>query len=74
MLRELNLEDNLLGDAGVRVILTACLRETSKISKLNISKNKFSKEVCPLIRQLLLGSVELLELYLHYNSIGTEGG
>ena len=50
------------------------MKDGSSIYKLNISKNRLSSEIGPLLRNYLATTHDLAELYLHWNNLGVIGG
>ncbi|KAL4468591.1 hypothetical protein ABPG74_005094 [Tetrahymena malaccensis] len=70
-LRILNLENNKINDLGFYQIYPALIE--SNITILNISKNNLTDSCCEGISGLLKNS-QLIELYLHWNNISSQGG
>lgn len=75
--QDLNLEQNRLGDEGVRILSTQLIAEKDpkcKINKLNLSKNKIGTTGASHLLSALQRNEVLKELSLEGNSVGKEIG
>eukprot|EP00831_Metopus_contortus_P064510 TRINITY_DN57734_c0_g1_i1.p1 TRINITY_DN57734_c0_g1~~TRINITY_DN57734_c0_g1_i1.p1 ORF type:complete len:512 (+),score=72.03 TRINITY_DN57734_c0_g1_i1:91-1626(+) len=71
-LRVINLENTQLGDLGT-IQLCQSLVDHPRISELNLAKNRISDLSCQALADMIDETFNLVNLNLHWNTIGGEG-
>ncbi|CAK73116.1 unnamed protein product (macronuclear) [Paramecium tetraurelia] len=70
---ELNLENNLIGDQGLKYLIDS-LQNNKCLRILNLSQNQIQDQVMEPFGRMMKKNNIIQELYLHYNKITFKGG
>ena len=72
-LQYLNLENNTLGDDGVENLVNSLIKN-NQLKVLNLLKNYLTDKSSIHLYPYLRYTLNLFELYLHWNNISADGG